>query len=171
MGSHDVVFSPLYILLDSMEKTGLSLRDIAIWNQSNPGSDTAWGSFASASAPWLRHQTENIVIGYNEQFEKVDKGKSTISNRNFTVWTVDLWTMPTAQHNEHPAIFPKELPRRCIQLFSYKNDVVLDPFCGIGTTCIVAKELGRSYVGLDVEEKYCEIARGKLKQEIVEAFA
>jgi len=170
MGSHKVVFSPLYFLLDEIEKSELKLRDIVTWNQMNSDNDTAWGSFASASAPWLRHQAECIVVGYNKRFKKKEKGQSTISNRDFTVWTVDLWTMPTAQHDKHPAIFPKELPRRCIQLFSYRSDIVLDPFCGIGTTCVVAKELGRNYVGIDIEEKYCEIARKELRQETIEAF-
>lgn len=170
MGSHKVIFSPLYFLLDEIEKSELKLRDIVTWNQMNSDNDTAWGSFASASAPWLRHQAECIVVGYNEQFKKREKGRSTISNRDFTVWTVDVWNMPTARHPEHPAVFPKELPRRCIQLFSYKSDIVLDPFCGTGTTCVVAKELGRDYIGIDKNPEYCEIARDELKQETVEAF-
>ena len=158
MGSSKVIFSPLYILLQAVDVSGLRLRDIVIWNQSNSGNDTAWGSFASASCPWLRHQTENIVVGYNEQFAKIGKGESTISNRDFTVWTVDLWAMPTARYADHPAVFPEELPRRCIELFSYKGDLIYDPFAGTGTTLKMAKALGRSFIGSEIVKKYHRMA-------------
>lgn len=65
----------------------------------------------------------------------------------------------------HPATFPIELPNRVISVFSHKNETVLDPFCGSGTTNLAAKLLGRNSVGFDISEEYCEIARKRLFQE------
>ena len=139
--------------------TGLNIRDIIIWNQSNSGDATAWGSFKSASSPWLRHQCECIIVGFKDQWKKIRKGESDITTDEFMKYVVDLWTMPCARHPDHPAVFPNELPYRCIKLFSYTGDVVLDPFCGTGTTLETAKGLGRSSIGIDKLGKYCDIIR------------
>ncbi len=64
----------------------------------------------------------------------------------------------------HDAMFPEELVKRCLKLFSYQNDIVLDPFNGAGTTTKVAKQLGRRFIGIDISEKYCEVARAILKE-------
>lgn len=136
---------------------GLNIRDIIIWNQSNSGNDTAWGSFKSASSPWLRHQCEGIILGFKDQWKKIRKGESDITRDEFMKYVVDLWTMSCARNADHPAVFPEELPYRCIKLFSYKNDVVLDPFIGTGTTMKVAHLLHRSAVGIEKERKYCDM--------------
>ena len=138
-------------------ETGLNIRDIIIWNQSNSGNDTAWGSFKSASSPWLRHQCEGIIVGFKDQWKKIRKGESDITRDEFMKYVVDLWTMPCAKNPNHPAVFSEELPHRCIRLFSYKNDVVLDPFVGSGTTMKVAHLLQRSVIGIEKERKYCDI--------------
>lgn len=142
--------------------SGLKIRDYLLWNQQNSGNDTAWGSFMNASSPWIRHQAEIIIIGHAYVWKKLNKGESTIASGEFTRWTVDLWSMSCARHKEHPAVFPEELPRRCIKLFSYKDDVILDPFCGTGTTLKVAKELGRPCIGIDRSEKYCDITKERV---------
>ncbi|GAA9368000.1 hypothetical protein TH0631_00060 [Helicobacter pylori] len=64
----------------------------------------------------------------------------------------------------HDAMFPEELVKRCLKLFSYQNDIVLDPFNGAGTTTKVAKQLGRRFIGIDISEKYCEVARARLEE-------
>lgn len=166
MGSHSIIFSPLNIWLNTISIIDLKLRDILIWNQINSGNDTAWGSFASANAPWLRHQTENIIIGHKGDWNRKG-GTSTIDSRNFTLWTVDLWAFATAHKNgSHPTPFPKDLPIRCIQLFSYLEDLILDPFLGSGTTCVAAKNLNRKSIGIEINPKYCEIAVKRLRQEV-----
>ena len=142
--------------------SGLKIRDYIIWDQQNSGNDTSWGSFQSASSPWIRHQAEIIIIGHTGRWKKIDKGESTITSEEFTRWTVDMWTMACARHKEHPAVFPEELPTRCIKLFSYKNDVILDPFCGTGTTPKVALDLGRSCIGIDKLKKYCDITKERV---------
>ena len=92
--------------------SGLKIRDYIVWNQSNSGNDTSWGSFKSASSPWIRHQAEIIIICYAGRWKKIDKGKSTIESEEFTRWTVDMWTMACARHKDHPPVFPEELPTR-----------------------------------------------------------
>lgn len=139
--------------------TGLQIRDYIAWDQSNSGMDTCWGSFRSASSPWIRHQIEMIIIGYNSQWKKINKGESTIESREFTRWTVDKWTMPCARSRWHPAVFPKELPTRCIKLFSYIGDTILDPFCGTATTLEVARILDRNAIGIERDEVYCNNIR------------
>ena len=138
---------------------GLNIRDIIIWNQSNSGNDTAWGSFKSASSPWLRHQCEGIIVGYNDQWKKIRKGESDITRDEFMKYVVDLWTMPCARNADHPAVFSEELPYRAIKLFSYIGDTVLDPFVGSGTTMKVGLRLKRNVIGIDKEKKYCDIIR------------
>lgn len=141
---------------------GLKIRDYLIWNQQNSGNDTAWGSFRSASSPWIRHQAEVIIIGHAHQWKKLNKGESTIESEEFTRWTVDLWNMSCARHKKHPAVFPEELPRRCIKMFSYVDNVILDPFCGTGTTLKVAKELYRNAIGIDRSKEYCDITKERI---------
>ena len=138
-------------------ETGLNIRDIIIWNQHNSGNDTAWGSFKSASSPWLRHQCEGIIVGFKDQWKKLQKGESDITRDEFMKYVVDLWTIPCARNADHPAVFSEELPYRAIKLFSYVGDVILDPFCGTGTTPKVALDLRRSCVCIDKSKVYCDI--------------
>ncbi len=162
-GSGDI-FSQWFCTYIAFQGAGLRFRDNITWNQNNSDNDTAWGSFQSASAPWLRHLTESIMIFYTSQWKKRNKGVSTMTKREFMKFVLDLWAMPTAKRNGHPAPFPKELPWRCIKLFSYKDDIILDPFLGSGTTLLAAKELGRRAIGIDISEQYCEIATKKIRQ-------
>ena len=65
---------------------------------------------------------------------------------------------------QHDAMFPEELVKRCIKLFSYKNDIILDPFNGVGTTTKIAKALDRRFIGIDIDPKYCETAKKRLEE-------
>jgi site-specific DNA-methyltransferase (adenine-specific) len=95
---------------------------------------------------------------------RVDQAESTIERNEFLEWTKSVWSFPavSARKIGHPAPFPEELPRRLIQLYTFKGDVVLDPFCGSGTTCLAAKRLGRQYIGFDVEQDYLELAQERI---------
>lgn len=143
----------------ALMKAEIHLRDIITWNQINSGNDTSWGSWRSASSPWLRHQCEFIIVGYNEQWKKLNKGNSDTSATEFMTWCIDHWDMPCARSRWHPAVFPGELPTRCIKLFSYIGDTILDPFCGTGTVLEVARDLGRNAVGIERDGVYCNNIR------------
>jgi site-specific DNA-methyltransferase (adenine-specific) len=125
-----------------MIKIGFNMRGEVIWNKgSSAGVSMAWGSFQSASNPVLRDVHEYILIFSKGEYGRPAAGKvSTITREQFMEWTKSIWTMPTesAKRVGHPAPFPEELPYRLIQLYSYKNDIILDPFVGSGTTALAA---------------------------------
>jgi len=150
-----------YIIKD-MHEIGFMMRGEIIWNKASSASpSTAWGSWLSAANPVLRDIHEYILIFSKDSFSHVSKGKdSTISKEEFLEWTKSVWTFPavSAKKIGHPAPFPEELPNRLIKLYSFKHDVILDPFLGSGTTSLSAIKNGRSYVGYDTNKKYVELA-------------
>lgn len=139
-----------------------------IWNEGNISRRTAWGSWKSASAPYVIAPVELIVVFYKKNWKKTSGSKkSTIDPDDFMKWTNGLWTFNGEKKKKigHPAPFPVELPKRCIQLFSYKSDTILDPFLGSGSTLIAAYNNNRKGIGIDIDPHYCEIARNRLKNE------
>ena len=96
-----------------------------------------------------------------------EKKGGIISKENFMAWTLDTWRIQPASAKKvgHPAPFPIELPRRLIELYTYQNDLILDPFCGAGTTALAAKEVGRSYIGYDVDPDYIDLAKKRLSSQ------
>lgn len=160
--NHGRIYSPLLCNWNSLDKY-LKFRDFLVWNQQNSENDTAWGSWASASAPHFRHQCEVILIYFKNEWKK-GKGVSDIDPKNFPNWTRDIWEISTARRNGHPCPFPEELSDRAIQMMSFVGDIVLDPFCGSGTTCASAKKLKRNYIGIDNNKEYCVIAERRLAQ-------
>lgn len=125
----------------------------------------AWGSWMSAKSPRLRDLHEYLLVFTKEGFSRPDKGESDISKEEFMSGTLSVWNIApeSAKKVGHPAPFPVELADRVIRLFSYKDDVILDPFCGSGTTCLAASLSGRAYVGYDIIPEYCDLARERIK--------
>jgi len=154
-----------YIIADMLE-IGYYMRGEIIWNKASSASpSTAWGSWQSAANPVLRDIHEYILIFSKESFSRKRYYKSdTISKEEFIEWTKSVWTFPavSAQNIGHPAPFPEELPHRLIQLYTFQNDVILDPFCGSGTTCLAALKDGRHYIGYDIEPEYVELANKRV---------
>jgi len=154
-----------YVMQDMLE-IGFKMRGEIIWNKgSSAGASTAWGSWQSASNPTLRDVHEYILVFSKGEFSRnCDSGKDTISRKEFLDLTKSVWTFPTesARRVGHPSPFPVELPRRLIQLYSFKGDVVLDPFAGSGSTCIAALESGRKFVAYEINDSYAENARARL---------
>ena len=149
-------------------------RGEIIWDKSaSAGVSCAWGSFASASNPCLRDVHEYILV-YSKGVFKLDRTKEekmesrldTIDRKEFVELTKSIWKFPTASAKKigHPAPFPIELPRRCIEMYSFAGDVILDPFVGSGTTAIAALQTGRRYVGIDLSKEYCELAEKRIAQ-------
>lgn len=156
------VMYPYLSWTDALRANGLNIKENIVWDQLNSDCDTAWGSWKSASSPHIRHQTEYILVGYNQQWKKQRQGKSDITPSEFTRWTLDKWRFGCERNRQHPAPFPEELAKRCIKLFSYIDDLILDPFSGSGTTCAVAKMFGRRYIGIDLDAEYCRYAEKRI---------
>lgn len=147
------------------KEVGFHYHSTIIWNEGNISRRTAWGSWKSASAPYVIAPVELIVVLYKDKWKKSSGSKiSDIERNEFMGWTNGLWAFngESKKRIGHPAPFPIELPRRCIKLFSYVNDVVLDPFSGSGTTLIAAMANNRKGIGIDVDLKYCELARKRI---------
>ena len=161
-----------YISLNSeiiriMHDIGFMMRGEIIWEKgASAGGSCAWGSWLSASNPVLRDTHEYIMIFSKDVFkrENPEKRENTISRDEFLEFTKSVWKFNTesAKKVKHPAPFPVELPRRVIQLYTFKNEIILDPFMGVGATAIAALESNRKFVGYDISEEYCDIARDRI---------
>jgi len=126
----------------------------------------AWGSWQSASNPVLRDTHEYILVFSKGSFSrtKVDGKENTIAKDQFMEWTKSVWNFnpESAKKVGHPAPFPIELPYRLIQLYSYKGDIILDPFMGSGSTAIAALKSGRNYFGYDIDAEYIKLAESRI---------
>lgn len=150
------IFNPMFHNYNALLKSGFKYRETITWNQNNSDNDTAWGSWCSPSAPWLRHQTEVILVMYKGTWKLNRNGETDLTRDEFLKYVVDMWSMAVARRKEngHPAPFPEELPIRCIKLFSYIGDLVLDPFLGRGTTLRACRLTNRNGIGIEINPKY-----------------
>ncbi|MDQ3809513.1 MAG: site-specific DNA-methyltransferase, partial [Chloroflexota bacterium] len=132
-----------------------------VWNEQNISRRTAWGSWLSPSAPFVTAPVEMIGVFYKDTFRRRASGsqRGDITRDEFLAWTLGMWTFAGANPRRvgHPAPFPEELPRRLIKLYSYPEDVVLDPFAGSGTTLVAARKLGRRAIGVEINPAFCDL--------------
>ncbi len=153
----------------------LLLRGEVIWRKGEGASGScAWGSYRSAATPVLRDITERVVIASKGRFDRALSVKereakelphrNSISSDEFMAATLDVWDIApeSAKRVQHPAPFPVELPERLIRLYTYENDLVLDPFMGSGSALVAAAKVGRRYVGYDLDPEYVELARKRV---------
>ena len=148
------------------KKIGYKYHSTVVWNEGNISRRTAWGSWMSASAPFVIAPVELVIILYKDTWKKTSGSKkSDVTRDEFMNWTNGLWTFngESKKRIGHPAPFPLELPRRCIKMFSYVGDTVLDPFMGSGTTLIAAGMLGRKGIGVEVDKGYCKAAKARIE--------
>ena len=162
-------YLPLHsLIIEQMLSIGYLMRGEVIWDKAASASpSTAWGSWCSASNPVLRDVHEYILVFSKEGFKRPKEDReNTIQKEDFLEWTKSVWQFKAVQARKigHPAPFPIELPHRCIQLYSYKNDVILDPFAGSGTTCVAAKQDGRHFIGYEISPEYCALAEARLQE-------
>ncbi len=161
-------YIPLHAyIIQQMQEIGFLMRGEVIWDKgSSSSASTAWGSWRSASNPVLRDVHEYILIFSKGSFRRSADGReSTLTGDEFLEWTKSVWRFPAASARKigHPAPFPLELPYRLIQLFTFKGEVVLDPFVGSGTTCLAAAHLHRHYIGYDTNPEYLLLAQKRLE--------
>jgi site-specific DNA-methyltransferase (adenine-specific) len=148
---------------------GWKYHSTIVWNEQNISRRTAWGSWMSASAPYVIAPVETILVMYKTRWEKIRKGESDITRDEFIQWTNGVWNFSGESKTKigHPAPFPVELPKRCVKLFSYKGGVVLDPFLGSGTTLIACLQTNRIGIGVEINRDYCRLAAKRIRQECI----
>ena len=156
-----------YIARDMIE-LGFLMRGEIIWDKASSAStSTAWGSWQSASNPTLRDTHEYILVFSKGTFKrkKIEGRESTITKEEFLEFTKSVWGLfpESAKKVGHPAPFPVELPYRLIQLYTYSNEVILDPFMGSGQTALAALKTGRHYVGYELNEEYLALAKNRIE--------
>lgn len=164
-------YIPLSTYIDQiMIKIGFLPRGQIIWDKSaSAGPSTAWGSWKSASNPILRDIHEYILVYSKGEFGRKNSRSNkddSISKDAFLENTKSIWKFPTASARKvgHPAPFPIELPKRLIELYSFENDIILDPFAGSGTTAIAAKTTNRNYIMIDINSDYCKLAKERINK-------
>ena len=156
-----------HVISRQLASLGLLWKAEFLWEKNNYNAKyTAWGSWKSPSMPYIKYTWEFIEV-----FDKVTHKKEgrrediDITGEEFKEWVLGKWSFPPEirmKDYHHPAMFPEELPRRLMKLFSYKNDIVLDPFNGAGTTTLVAWKLRRRFIGIDISQQYCDTALQRL---------
>lgn len=148
------------------QEVGWMYQTSIVWNEQNISRRTAWGSWMSPSAPFVTAPVEMIAVFYRETFRRPARGgrRGDITRDEFLAWTLGTWTFAGANPRRvgHPAPFPEELPRRLIKLYSYPEDLVLDPFVGSGTTLIAATRLGRRSMGVEINPQFCDLTMRNL---------
>jgi len=157
-----------HILSDFFIKNKLIWRGEILWDKHNYNCKyTAWGSWKSPSNPYLKYTWEFLEIFCKGDLKHPGAWKmADITGDEFKKWVYARWDIPPEYNMKkygHPAMFPEPLTERVLKLFSFKGDLILDPFNGVGTTTAVAKKLSRNYIGIDISEEYCKKAEDRVK--------
>lgn len=161
-----IPFSKYFI--EIILEIGFLMRGEIIWQKSKgANANFAWGSWLSPSNPVIRDIHEYCLVFSKDSMKNSTKGEPTIEKEEFMESTLSIWNISPARAKKigHPAPFPVELAKRFINLYSFKNDLILDPFIGSGSTAIAAKLLDRDYIGYELNPEYVEIAKNRLKNE------
>jgi site-specific DNA-methyltransferase (adenine-specific) len=162
-----IPFSKFFI--EIITEIGFLMRGEIIWQKSKgANANFAWGSWLSASNPVIRDIHEYCLIFSKDSMKNSSKGKSTIEKEEFMESTLSIWNISPAKAKKigHPAPFPVELVKKFINLYSFKNNLILDPFMGSGSTAIASRMLDRDYIGYEINHEYVEIANKRIKEEI-----
>ena len=157
---------------------GLLLRGEIVWVKAEGATGScAWGSYRSPANPVLRDVSERVVVASKGRFDRARPAtvrrteglpsEATVTADEFLESTLDVWHIPpeSARRVGHPAPFPVELPQRLIELYTYRDDLVLDPFLGSGSTAVAAARTGRRWAGYDTDPAYVDQARRRVAAE------
>jgi DNA modification methylase len=158
-----------HIISDFFIKNKLIWKGEILWEKHNYNCKyTAWGSWKSPSNPYLKYTWEFLEVFCKGDLKHIGSSDNAdITGDEFKKWVYAKWSVAPEKNMkkfEHPAMFPEELVKRVLRLFSFKNDFILDPFNGVGSTTLVAKKLHRNFLGIDVSKKYCKTAEKRLKE-------
>lgn len=161
-GTKQRLYMPVYADTEAMAAgTGLVCEFPIVWKKPH-GSQKMFGSYPYPPTIIHTPMTERICVWRNpgkyERRDKSVKQESKFGKREWVDWGQDLWEIRPETNINHPAPFPLEIPKRIITLWSFKNDIVLDPFLGSGSTLVACVNTGRRGVGIELSEEYCEIA-------------
>jgi len=157
-----------HLISNQLGKLGLLWKAEFLWEKNNYNAKyTAWGSWKSPSMPYIKYTWEFIEVFDKKTHKKAGAREDIdITADEFKEWVLGKWSFPPEirmKDYDHPAMFPEELPRRIMKLFSYRNDIVLDPFNGAGTTTLVALRNQRRFIGIDVSQQYCDRAMKRME--------
>ena len=153
---------PLMDFRQMQRDIGFNPYKLVIWEDNNMKKMHAFGSFKSASAPHIQTPYEGILISYKKQWKKIERGISTLDNKYFVELVSGVWKLKPETKGLTVANFPIQLPLNCINLLSYKDDVVLDPFMGSGTTAIACLMSERKYIGFEISKNYHKISEDRI---------
>jgi len=157
-----------HIISNFFIKSKMIWKGEILWEKNNYNCKyTAWGSWKSPSNPYMKYTWEFVELFCKGSLKKVGiKGNDDITGDEFKKWVLAKWSIAPERKMKdygHPAMFPEELVQRVLKLFSFKDDVILDPFNGAGTTTFVAKQLNRHYLGIDVSKEYTDKAKQRIQ--------
>jgi site-specific DNA-methyltransferase (adenine-specific) len=154
-----------------LEGYDFEYRDTIVWQQDSHDGGCAWGSYESPSGPNIRGAWEAVLLFHRPPWLRTEPSEMHGWRDKLGNWPAlcsNIWKIPTERRDGHPAPFPIELASRCIRLSTWPDEVVLDPFMGSGSTLLAAKQLGRRAVGIELSERYCEIAAKRLAQDVLD---
>ena len=158
--------SPQVELYKIIVEEGLTIVAQPMWADLTRSTLTSWGSWQSASAPYIYNPFEVILVGYKTQWKKErlkdNPGVNTISKEDFMKGVGGVWSIQPETQGLTMANFPVALPKLCIELLTFKGDVVLDPFMGSGTTAVACLETDRQYIGFEISANYHKIAEDRV---------
>ena len=157
-----------HIISQQLAKLGFLWKAGILWEKSNYNAKyTAWGSWKSPSMPYLKYTWEFLEVFCKGDLKKLGKQENVdITGNEFKKWGYAKWDIAPEKNMKtygHEAMFPEKLVERVLKLCSYQDDIILDPFNGVGSTTAVAKKLGRRYLGIDTSEVYTKKARERLQ--------
>lgn len=155
-------FAPLMNLNYIAEEIGFKHHGIAIWYDITLTKLTAWGSWLSSSAPYINSPFEGIDILYKNKWKRNGE-KNEMTKEEFMMACSGIWKISPERNREHPAPFPIKLANLIIKLLSAKNDLILDPFIGSGTTAVACKLLNRNFIGIEINPDYVEMANKRIE--------
>jgi DNA modification methylase len=158
-------------VIQMMCEIGYIPMSVIIWNKNTVSGRTAWGSFNSPSCPSFPRPFEYILVFAKDNKKLQWKGETDLTKEEFIDWSLAIWKFaPETRQKKigHPAMFPEELPKRLIKMFSWKGALVVDPFMGSGTTAIACMNTNRNYIGFEISKEYCDIAEKRIKNHFVQ---